>query len=102
MKTAPVQASFFYKSVFGTASPAAYETSLLDAMQGETMLFTRRDEVEAEWRIITSIEETWTQLSPPNFPNYAAGSDGPVAGDALIAGDHKGWRKLAEDPKNGK
>ena len=31
-------------------SPVAYETLLLDAMRGDPTLFTRRDEVEAEWR----------------------------------------------------
>jgi glucose-6-phosphate 1-dehydrogenase len=28
-------------------------------MRGDATLFTRRDEVEAEWRIITPIEEAW-------------------------------------------
>ena len=47
--------------------PAAYETLLLDAMRGDPTLFTRRDEVEAEWQIITPIEEAWAQL-PPQVP----------------------------------
>ena len=36
---------------------------LLDAMRGDATLFTRRDEVEAEWRIITPIIEAWAQLA---------------------------------------
>jgi len=44
-------------------------------MRGDATLFTRRDEVEAEWRIITPIEEAWAHLSVPDFPNYAAGSE---------------------------
>jgi glucose-6-phosphate 1-dehydrogenase len=44
-------------------------------MQGDATLFTRRDEVDAEWQIISPIEEAWAQLPPPDFPNYAAGSD---------------------------
>jgi glucose-6-phosphate 1-dehydrogenase len=44
-------------------------------MRGDATLFTRRDEVEAEWRIITPIEEAWTQLQAPEFPNYAAGGE---------------------------
>jgi len=44
-------------------------------MRGDATLFTRRDEVEAEWRIITPIEEAWTQLPAPEFPNYTAGGE---------------------------
>jgi hypothetical protein len=44
-----------------------YETLLLDSMRGDATLFTRRDEVEAERRITTPIEEAWAQLPLP-FP----------------------------------
>jgi glucose-6-phosphate 1-dehydrogenase len=77
MRTVTVQADFSYRAMFGSKTPVAYETLLLDSMLGDPTLFTSRDEVEAEWRIITPIEEAWTKLPPPNFPNYAAGSDGP-------------------------
>ena len=78
MRTVTVQADFSYRAMFGSNSPVAYETLLLDSMLGDPTLFTSRDEVEAEWRIITPIEEAWAQLPAPKFPNYAAGSDGPV------------------------
>jgi len=71
-----VQANFPYQASFGSKGPVAYETLLLDSMRGDATLFTRRDEVEAEWRIITPIEEAWAQLPAPDFPNYAAGSAG--------------------------
>ena len=54
---------FSYNDAFGTETPAAYETLLLDAMRGDPTLFTRRDEVEAEWRIITPIEEAWRRVA---------------------------------------
>jgi glucose-6-phosphate 1-dehydrogenase len=54
-------------------------------MRGDATLFTRRDEVEAEWRIITPIEEAWAQLRAPAFPNYAAGSEGPTSWQELLA-----------------
>ena len=95
MRALTVEANFSYEAVFGSKGPPAYETLLLDSMRGEATLFTRHDEVEAEWRIITPIEEAWAQLPPPKFPNYAAGSEGPVEADALIAGDHRAWRRLA-------
>ena len=53
-------------------------------MRGDATLFTRRDEVEAEWRIITPIEEAWAQLPTPDFPNYAAGSEGPASWQELL------------------
>ena len=53
-------------------------------MRGDATLFTRRDEVEAEWRIITPIEEAWAQLRPPEFPSYAAGEEGPALWNELL------------------
>ena len=99
MRALSVDANFSYDTAFGHKGPPAYETLLLDSMRGEATLFTRRDEVEAEWRIITPIEEAWAQLPTPKFPNYAAGSEGPVEADALVsagnAAEHRVWRRLA-------
>lgn len=96
MRAIRVDMDFSYRGAFGAETPAAYETLLLDAMRGDATLFTRRDEVEAEWRIITPIEEAWAQLPPPQFPNYAAGSDGPASADNLIRYDRLRWRPLGE------
>ena len=96
MHTANVQLNFRYREAFGTKTPVAYETLLLDAMRGDATLFTRRDEAEAEWKLITPIEEAWAQLPAPNFPNYAAGSKGPEAADMLIA--QNGWKWRSLDP----
>ena len=94
MRTVTVQAHFSYQGSFGSKGPVAYETLLLDSMRGDATLFTRRDEVEAEWRIITPIEEAWAQLQAPRFPNYAAGSEGPAAADALITDDGRSWTAI--------
>ncbi len=96
MRALTVDANFSYDAAFGRKGPPAYETLLLDSMRGDATLFTRHDEVEAEWRIITPIEEAWAKLPPPKFPNYPAGSEGPVEADALIGGDHRGWHKLSK------
>jgi len=95
MRAFTVDANFSYESVFGSKGPTAYETLLLDSMRGDATLFTRRDEVDAEWRIITPIEEAWAKLSAPAFPNYAAGTDGPTEANHLIGGD-RAWRSLSE------
>ncbi len=101
MRGIRVDMDFAYKDAFGTNAPAAYETLLLDAMRGDATLFTRRDEVEAEWRIITPIEDAWRELPPPQFPNYAAGTDGPEAANKLIQYDHLCWRSLLSEDGHG-
>jgi glucose-6-phosphate 1-dehydrogenase len=95
MQVVPVQANFSYRSAFGGNTPVAYETLLLDAMRGDPTLFTRGDEIEAEWGIITPIEEAWAQLPYPEFPNYAAGSEGPKAASELISEKLHGWHGIA-------
>ena len=97
MRASRVNMDFSYRDAFGTATPVAYETLLLDAMRGDATLFTRRDEVESEWRIITPIVEAWSQLPPPQFPNYSAGSEGPRNADSLIQYDRHRWRPLRPD-----
>jgi glucose-6-phosphate 1-dehydrogenase len=99
MRAIRVDMDFSYKDAFGTETPAAYETLLLDAMRGDPTLFTRRDEVEAEWRIITPIEEAWKDLPPPQFPNYPAGSEGPEEANRLIRYGQMRWRALQGEGK---
>ena len=96
MHTGTVHMVFNYESGFGVHTAAAYETLLLDALQGDATLFTRRDETEAEWRLVTPSEEAWAKLPPPQFPNYRAGSDGPRAADELLARAGHHWRALGE------
>jgi glucose-6-phosphate 1-dehydrogenase len=95
MQVVPVQANFCYRTAFGQDTPVAYQTLLLDAMRGDATLFTRGDEIEAEWGIITPIEDAWSQLKPPQFPNYAAGSEGPDATHDLIREEFRGWQPIA-------
>lgn len=90
----PVTMDFLYGSSFAKQSPDAYERLLLDVMLGDSTLFTRRDEVEAEWRIVTPILDAWQRLPPPQFPNYEAGTWGPQAAVDLIERDGRTWRKI--------
>ena len=46
---------FLYGTSFLSQSPEAYERLILDAMRGDATLFTRNDEVEAQWRIFDPI-----------------------------------------------
>lgn len=96
MRTATVQMDFCYQTAFGVRSPSAYETLLLDVMRGDATLFTRSDGVEAQWRLITPIEEAWAAQALPDFPNYAAGSDGPAPADELLGRNGHRWRAVTE------
>lgn len=90
----PVTMDFRYHTSFGVASPEAYERLLLDAMLGDSTLFTRSDEVEASWTQITPILEGWAAAPASDFPNYEAGSWGPRTADRLLGGGAKRWRRL--------
>ncbi len=94
-KAGPVRMDFRHQSEFGRHPPSAYATLLLDAMRGDATLFTRRDGVEAQWRVITPIEEAWAADETP-LPTYVAGSGGPVEADALLAGNGHKWRSITE------
>ena len=90
----PVKMDFRYGSSFGQPPPEAYERLLLDAMLGDSTLYTRADEVEHAWRFVDSILAGWRQSPPPAFPNYAASSWGPAEADRLMEGTGAKWRRL--------
>jgi glucose-6-phosphate 1-dehydrogenase len=90
----PVTMDFRYGSTFGVASPEAYERLLLDCMLGDGTLFTRRDEVEASWSLITPIHQGWAAGPPQPFPNYEAGDWGPDSADEFMARDGRAWRRV--------
>jgi glucose-6-phosphate 1-dehydrogenase len=70
----------------------AYERLLLDLIEGDPTLFVRRDEVEAAWAWIDSINQAWTQANLPARP-YTAGTWGPSAAIALIERDGASWHE---------
>ncbi len=89
-----VNMDFTYGSAFSVDSPDAYETLILDALLGDASLFTRADEVEEAWGIVSPIIDAWAGESAPAFPDYEAGSWGPAAADELLARDGRRWRRI--------
>jgi glucose-6-phosphate 1-dehydrogenase len=88
-----VSMDFRYGTAFAAASPEAYERLLLDALKGDQTLFTRKDEVEAAWKLVSGIlQVTESPDRPPPF-RYPAGSWGPSEADALLGADGRAWRR---------
>jgi glucose-6-phosphate 1-dehydrogenase len=61
-------------------------------MRGDATLFTRNDEVDAQWSIIDPVLQAWHSQDGDGVPTYAAGTAGPAEADALL-GDRE-WRAL--------
>jgi len=91
MKLTTVRMDFGYTESFHQQVADAYERLLLDAMNGDQTLFTRGDEVEAQWEFINCILEGWRNLAPPRFPNYFAGTWGPDDAARLVPPCAAGW-----------
>jgi glucose-6-phosphate 1-dehydrogenase len=92
MRIRPVNMEFLYGTSFMSQSPEAYERLILDAMRGDATLFTRNDEVDAQWSIIDPILQAWSEGRPP-MAEYEAGTPGPAEADALL-GEGRHWRPL--------
>lgn len=92
VRMAPVKMVFSYATAFGASTHSAYETLLLDGMLGDATLFARGDQVEVAWGVIDPVVEAWEEGIPTRIPNYAAGSWGPSAADALVARSDTEWR----------
>src|SRR4030095_13575609 len=87
----PVDMVFSYKDAYNGNEPEAYETLLLDVMQGDATLFMRSDQVEASWKVIMPILEAWQSRTPVDLPNYKPGTWGPEDAEALIAREGSTW-----------
>jgi glucose-6-phosphate 1-dehydrogenase len=92
MAIRPVNMEFLYGTAFLSESPEAYERLIIDAMRGDATLFTRNDEVEAQWNICDPIVQAWAQLPGP-LPQYPAGSQGPAEAEQLLLDDDH-WRMI--------
>ncbi|MHB8756197.1 MAG: glucose-6-phosphate dehydrogenase [Candidatus Acidiferrales bacterium] len=78
---------FRYSEVFKPL-PEAYETLLLDVIQGDATLFVSDDWVEASWKLYTPVLENKPKVLP-----YAAGTWGPAAADGLLSDLGRTWTK---------
>jgi glucose-6-phosphate 1-dehydrogenase len=97
MMIRPVNMEFLYGTAFLSQSPEAYERLIMDAMRGDPTLFTRNDEVEAQWTICDPIISSWEATPGPRagggLPTYEAGSQGPEEARAILCEGHS-WRAI--------
>jgi len=100
MSIRPVNMEFLYGTSFLSQSPEAYERLIMDVMRGDPTLFTRNDEVEAQWLICDPIVKHWapTHAQTPGpraggLPQYEAGSQGPAPAQSILREGHF-WRAI--------
>ncbi|MGI3900878.1 MAG: glucose-6-phosphate dehydrogenase [Janthinobacterium lividum] len=93
-----VKMNFAYKDWFPPQQNVGYETLLYDVMTGDQTLFQRADQVEEGWRIVGDVLDHWGKTTPEDFPNYIAGTSGPLAADLMLARDGRSWRPVKRDP----
>ena len=84
-----VKMDFSYSGTWNKSLPEAYERLLLDTLHGDATLFTRSDEVEAEWRVVQPILDHLDQLRPYAYP---PGDWGMPEADWLFHGVEGAWR----------
>ena len=95
LRTRSVDMDFRYDAAFGKPSTDAYSRLLVDAMLGDQTLFTRGDEVEQSWRVLTPLLEVWdAPADPKSIPLYEAGTWGPIEAELLLNKDGRRWRRL--------
>ncbi|PSB03170.1 glucose-6-phosphate dehydrogenase [Merismopedia glauca] len=95
LRSRTVEMDFDYDSSFGMATSDAYDRLLLDCMLGDQTLFTRADEVEEAWRIVTPVLNAWDAPADPSLiPLYPAGTWEPAEAEQLINRDGRRWRRL--------
>ncbi len=99
MKLKPVEMDFTYKESYTEATPEAYETLLLDILDGDATLFMRSDQVEAAWKVVMPIINAWKKYPEKQLLKYAAGTWGPAAATALLKPFAKKWVVLPAPKK---
>lgn len=95
-----VNVDFHYKDLGEIEFPEPYEQLVLDCIQGDAMLFTRADAMEACWSFITPILKAWKENPEIKLHGYVAGSWGPKEATSLLEPGEE-WRYLSKELVNG-
>lgn len=84
--TEPVLMDFCHHCYFGPNTPEAYESILINVIQGEASSFPRWDWIQASWKFIDLLRQV---AAKPKL--YTQGSTGPLESDLLISHDERRW-----------
>ncbi|MDF0730909.1 glucose-6-phosphate dehydrogenase [Pseudomonas entomophila] len=87
-----VELGFAYKDFFKMTPATGYETLIYDCLTGDQTLFQRADNIENGWRAVQPFLDAWA--SGGEVHEYAAGEDGPEAGNELLSRDKREWHNL--------
>jgi len=79
----------------GDESIDAYETLLLNLMEGDNSLYLHISEVEAQWRLVDPVIEAWAKDRKP-VHQYPAGSRDPEASKVIFEKEDQFWRYSIE------
>ncbi len=96
MKLKPVEMDFMYKDAYNDDIPEAYETLLLDVLEGDATLFMRADQVEAAWKVVMPVINAWKKHPSKQLRFYQPGSWGPSAANKLLKPYAKDWILLPD------
>lgn len=91
LETTPIALDFRYEDAFRIGHQNGYEILLYDILIGDRTLFTRADQIEADWRVVQPLIDAWATGEPEEYP---AGSAGPKSADDLLARDGRAWHQL--------
>jgi glucose-6-phosphate 1-dehydrogenase len=86
--TERIPLEFQYGTRFTKRMPEAYETLILNVLNGDQTLFVHADEVEESWKHFTPVLDAPAKTRP-----YPAGSWGPREADSLMIPEKELWQK---------
>lgn len=82
VKQVPME--FTYDKLGGVQSGDAYSRLIEDCLNGESVLFTRSDAVEASWNYFEPVLKYWNENTTTPLYGYPAGTWGPDISDRII------------------
>lgn len=88
--TEPVKLSYEMTTQDKMNTVDAYEGLIYDCLKGDATNFTHWEELKATWAYVDTVDQYWTE-NPAPFPNYPAGSSGPVKSQLLLSRDNLHW-----------
>ena len=95
MKLKAVEMDFTYQESYTETIPEAYEALLLDVLHGDATLFMRADQVEAAWKVVMPILDTWKKYPSKQLHLYKSGTWGPTAANDILKPYAKEWFRLS-------